>query len=780
MDVSRIWQEIQKQFKTSSYLEDQTAVHRKKFEFLFAQLRKSFGILSSKIGEIPNTPQNIELLQKLQVSINSLHDIISNNTLQTWSNTTILNKSNYAYKKMKKLSLDIFSCVKPLDIEAAHCIEPESEQWDTYNIIDLRAIQASFSQFLTLDKLDPEFAQRVRLRLQSINHELETAPADPDINYSPIPSHYKQWVVDYSNFQEIKEIGGGVSAVVYYGKDKRTGQEVAIKKFKFRRLNGPRLQSYQREAAVLATANHPALLHLVGVTDKIPFCIIMEWMPNHSLYHDLHTYHHLDATGKSIALYDIARGMQFLHNRQIVHRDLKSLNVLLDKNDRIRICDFGFSRHASDTTFMKHNIGTPHWMAPEILMTNGRYTSKIDVYAFAVVAWEIAVGKVPYGGMDANAIIHQVLNNDLRPQIPDDLPSPMRDLITMCWERDPDFRPTFDEIVKRLSTGEIYFNDTNVEEFKKYIKSTLNTTEQLKNDVKKILNELENSQSSAIRKLEMKGIPADLVDEAWSYMEKIQKFDDKIEFSTLFFGTSKLKEAAKFLRSLPSGSVPPSVAVRLVEELPSQDENIDMDIVATGCKSGCADLCAIYAKRSKDVAAALEVCALIGVERSLKAAVEDACVHAMSSSEDYLVAAAVRCLISLGESRRIPRSSISSMLRSGNLTLHNLSLLAIAKSPFLISEVLDDVFNLISQEKVATLAVVAAAGDQTTSQSVLERIENITNDISLEEAKCLLNAATIKENLPMIQKILSKRKFPEGSDFGKACSSKFAELFQKL
>jgi hypothetical protein len=63
----------------------------------------------------------------------------------------------------------------------------------------------------------------------------------------------------------------------------------------------------------LATAAHPTLLKLIGATDVPPFCIITEWMPNGSLYHDLHVHHQLDATGRTIAAFDIARGMQFLH-----------------------------------------------------------------------------------------------------------------------------------------------------------------------------------------------------------------------------------------------------------------------------------------------------------------------------------------------------------------------------------------------------------------------------------------------------------------------------------
>jgi serine/threonine protein kinase len=78
--------------------------------------------------------------------------------------------------------------------------------------------------------------------------------------------NYQAWRVDYTDFEEIRQIGGGVSAVVFYGRLRRTGGEVAIKKFKYQKLNGSKLQSFQREVACLATATHPAVLKLIGAT----------------------------------------------------------------------------------------------------------------------------------------------------------------------------------------------------------------------------------------------------------------------------------------------------------------------------------------------------------------------------------------------------------------------------------------------------------------------------------------------------------------------------------
>jgi serine/threonine protein kinase len=99
----------------------------------------------------------------------------------------------------------------------------------------------------------------------------------------------------------------------------------------------------------LATAKHPAVLKLIGATDTSAFVIITEWMPNSSLFMiSAIPTGWMRPGGRVIAAFDIACRMQFLHSCHIVHRDLKSSNVLLDARYRIRICDFGFSRFASE------------------------------------------------------------------------------------------------------------------------------------------------------------------------------------------------------------------------------------------------------------------------------------------------------------------------------------------------------------------------------------------------------------------------------------------------
>ncbi|OHS96382.1 protein kinase atn1 [Tritrichomonas foetus] len=140
---------------------------------------------------------------------------------------------------------------------------------------------------------------------------------------SPKKNHYQSWRINFSDLTKKKEVGSGVSAIVYFKKNTRTQNEVAIKKLKFKKLSGSKLQSFQREKKILAQAEHPTILHFKKTTDTPPFCIVTEWKKNGSLYHDLHKHHRLKKTMRTIAMFDIARGKKILHSRQIIHRDLK-------------------------------------------------------------------------------------------------------------------------------------------------------------------------------------------------------------------------------------------------------------------------------------------------------------------------------------------------------------------------------------------------------------------------------------------------------------------------
>eukprot|EP00164_Ancoracysta_twista_P013642 GFYU01021860.1.p1 GENE.GFYU01021860.1~~GFYU01021860.1.p1 ORF type:complete len:185 (-),score=31.86 GFYU01021860.1:69-623(-) len=175
-------------------------------------------------------------------------------------------------------------------------------------------------------------------------------------------------------------------------------------------------------------------------------------MQNGSVYDIIHKHRKkLTWAARLQVLQQTAGAMVYLHNfnPKIIHRDLKTQNILVDGSFHVKLCDFGMAR-SKETTASMTAIGTPQWAAPEVLKRDA-YSEKADVYSFAIVVWEIVTHKFPYQGMSAIRVATEVATNDIRPEIPITCPQPLRQLMQACWATDVTARPTFQEIYKTLS-----------------------------------------------------------------------------------------------------------------------------------------------------------------------------------------------------------------------------------------------------------------------------------------------------------------------------------------
>lgn len=150
-----------------------------------------------------------------------------------------------------------------------------------------------------------------------------------------------------------------------------------------------------------------------------------------------------------------ARGMAYLHkgNPPVLHRDLKSANLLLDDSYTTKICDFGLSRLKAQARSMTGNCGTVQWMAPEVL-ANMNYDEKADVFSYGIILWELLSRECPYEGMTAIQCALAVLNRDKRPDIPKWCPPQLHALIKSCVKKDPEERPSFWQIIMALDAME--------------------------------------------------------------------------------------------------------------------------------------------------------------------------------------------------------------------------------------------------------------------------------------------------------------------------------------
>lgn len=268
-----------------------------------------------------------------------------------------------------------------------------------------------------------------------------------------------QYVIRYEDLVFNRQIGCGSFGDVWMGTYAVTGEKVAIKKLHRRDGDPAGDEAYCREIETLATARHRFILPFVGFTKTFPFCVVTKFIENDSLFNALREDPkglHLTPTDLTVIAYGMAAGMAFLHSKNLIHRDLKSQNILLDENKCPVICDFGSSRRAMREEELKTGeCGTPNYMAPEFIQAV-QYNNKVDVFSYSMILWEMLTRVVPYENLNAAQAICQIIMGRM-PPIPESTPEPLARLILAGWERNPDDRPTFDVIAQSFKSGEVAF-----------------------------------------------------------------------------------------------------------------------------------------------------------------------------------------------------------------------------------------------------------------------------------------------------------------------------------
>ena len=276
-----------------------------------------------------------------------------------------------------------------------------------------------------------------------------------------------RWIINSNSIKILKTIGFGGSSDVYLG-DLR-GTEVAVKKLRLLEAKKDYIKEYKREVSSLVLLYHPYLVLLMGaVAEPFNLSIVTEFCKGGNLFELLYKKPNINLSWelKKKILLQIAIGMNYLHtnNPPVLHRDLKSLNILLtDKIEKssdttdIKISDFGLSRLYQKSCILTGHLGTCYWMAPEIIV-NKRYSTKVDVYSYGIIIWEVCTRKTPYSCMSQQQVQFYVSVKKGRPNlkiIPSNTPPKIIQLMQMCWDHEPNNRPSFEYIVEFLRNLDI-------------------------------------------------------------------------------------------------------------------------------------------------------------------------------------------------------------------------------------------------------------------------------------------------------------------------------------
>eukprot|EP01042_Synura_sphagnicola_P036375 gene36375-biopygen3689 len=238
--------------------------------------------------------------------------------------------------------------------------------------------------------------------------------------------------------------------------------DVAIKELLWGQLSHDAVEELKAEAQTMRALRHPNIVQFLGYSIDPRPCIVMEYMPRGSL-HKLLRNRQVEMSWDMrmrIAL-DITRGLIYLHAVNIVHRDIKSMNVLLTA-DKACLADFGLARVKTETraasTISVQAVGTLRWMAPELFSPRAVFTRKSDVYSLGFTLWELATRELPFEGTSSNELIGFWVRRGYREDIPEDCPAKLASAITSCWHADPTCRPEADAVATLLMSEEARSN----------------------------------------------------------------------------------------------------------------------------------------------------------------------------------------------------------------------------------------------------------------------------------------------------------------------------------
>lgn len=365
--------------------------------------------------------------------------------------------------------------------------------------------------FRPLDAMDVTLAiesahQEQQLQLQQLQqqqHQRSQQLAGGIESALNLTDDAKRWHIDYKDLTLSRMIGQGAFGKVYLGKWQETDvaikvlsslavlgfapseKNVTSKETKAAAADGEgdvstsnndteedasnvseAIRTLQREVGLMVAMRHPNVILFMGLCPDPP-CVVTEYCSRGSLYDVLRRAREDSKIGEELKwprrlgmALDAAKGMLYLHSHKppIIHRDLKSPNLLVDRHWRVKVTDFNLSRLSETVSTVASSVvaDNPRWHAPEIIR-NHRFSASGDVYAFGIILWELATWELPFDGMSPFQIILAVGEKGVRPELAhaprggefwgyEDYVA----LMEACWAQDPEERPAFEHIIASL------------------------------------------------------------------------------------------------------------------------------------------------------------------------------------------------------------------------------------------------------------------------------------------------------------------------------------------